>query len=596
MNLRCSRHRWKLIGGVSLAVTVVAGAAGPGFVQGGITGDNPLAMPAAGECCLRVLSPVMLELTLITTKQPDAGVTGWDFVKAAGALQLPEAAAVAVSVNGGAVDAKPAGFKRRVLYAPLAKRDLRIGNYLYLQLSRPVPESAAVEVRNPDGSLWKPEMKFRTEAGPLRWSPAIHVNQTGYVPAWPKQAIIGYYCGSAGELEVVAREFKLIAVASGAEVFSGRLVPRGDTGFPGSVKPYQRVLEANFSDFRTPGEYRVLAPGLGASYPFFIDDGAAAAFARTYALGLYHQRCGEANALPFTRFVHAACHTAPAEIPTAAFPKTREQLASMSEDAKKNPRHTAPQLKGVEASLYPFVTAGKSTSRAGTTMPVTTANIRSTAPNWCIISCLPRTSSRAPGNSTISESRRAAMAKATCFRLRKSKRISSPRCRMPMADFTFSFIRARGPMKTMCSLTKGIRRSFFQKPPPRRRQPWRRSRRRLRLRASNASFPPQPPSISNARKRVGRFFAHAIAQHGRDGSYQKITHYGDTFMHDDELAWAATEMFLATGDGSIHAELTGTFDPAARRREEVVMGAPLRVLRMRDPQLCFCREKRAGDR
>lgn len=40
----------------------------------------------------------------------------------------------------------------------------------------------------------------------------------------------------------------------------------------------------------------------------------------------------------------------------------------------------------------------------------------------------------------------------------------------------------------------------------------------------------------------------AIATHGKDGSYQKITHYGDVFMHDDELVWAAAAMFAATGD------------------------------------------------
>jgi len=52
-------------------------------------------------------------------------------------------------------------------------------------------------------------------------------------------------------------------------------------------------------------------PGLGASFPFFIDDGIAAAFARAYELGLYGQRSGMATTLPFTRFTHAADHTTP---------------------------------------------------------------------------------------------------------------------------------------------------------------------------------------------------------------------------------------------------------------------------------------------
>ncbi len=60
----------------------------------------------------------------------------------------------------------------------------------------------------------------------------------------------------------------------------------------------------------------------------------------------------------------------------------------------------------------------------------------------------------------------------------------------------------------------------------------------------------------------------AIERHGRDGSYQKLTHYGDEFMHDDELAWAACELFAATGDETFHDRLHEWLrpeDPATRR-------------------------------
>ncbi|HEX2749276.1 MAG TPA: glycoside hydrolase family 9 protein, partial [Verrucomicrobiales bacterium] len=75
---------------------------------------------------------------------------------------------------------------------------------------------------------------------------------------------------------------------------------------------------------------------------------------------------------------------------------------------------------------------------------------------------------------------------------------------------------------------------------------------------------PGPAALYLERARKGwAFLQNAIAKNGRDGSYQKITHYGDTFMHDDELAWAATEMFLATGDESIHQKLVAEFDPVS---------------------------------
>src|SRR5206468_7575147 len=64
--------------------------------------------------------------------------------------------------------------------------------------------------------------------------------------------------------------------------------------------------------------------------------------------------------------------------------------------------------------------------------------------------------------------------------------------------------------------------------------------------ASSPSFKKEFPDaakiyLEKARKGWA-FLDRAIAKFGKDGAYQKLTHYGDTFMHDDELAWAACEM------------------------------------------------------
>ena len=195
-----------------------------------------------------------------------------------------------------------------------------------------------------------------------RWrlSPAIHVNQTGYMPGFAKKAMVGEYLGSLGEMAWppgALPGFKLVEAQTGKQVFSGALLLRPDVGF--TFPTYQKVLQADFSDFRKPGEYRLVVDGLGASFPFLIDDGVAAAFARTYALGLYHQRCGASNSLPWTRFTHGPCHTAPAEVPTMAFKATQQLIQGMSDGAKQDPRHTASQLKSVADSLYPFVRKGK---------------------------------------------------------------------------------------------------------------------------------------------------------------------------------------------------------------------------------------------
>lgn len=38
------------------------------------------------------------------------------------------------------------GFRRHPVYAPLKQRDLRIGHYIYLELTQPVKAHAAIEV------------------------------------------------------------------------------------------------------------------------------------------------------------------------------------------------------------------------------------------------------------------------------------------------------------------------------------------------------------------------------------------------------------------------------------------------------------------
>src|SRR3981081_4030348 len=105
--------------------------------------DGPsLALPQPGAVELRCITPVLLELTLITSKQPDpAPVRGWDFVGVDGQLHLPAAGKIVVTVGGTNNPVISVGFRRRVVYAPLKERDLRIGNYLYLKLANPIAEN-----------------------------------------------------------------------------------------------------------------------------------------------------------------------------------------------------------------------------------------------------------------------------------------------------------------------------------------------------------------------------------------------------------------------------------------------------------------------
>ncbi len=367
-------------GGASTSSSAPAGGAGGTAGHGGATstadasvppdagdasaGPAPLAslppgypgveLPAVGATTLRLLSPTVLELERITTKDADpAPATAWDL-----GGKLPAPATFAVTVGGKPASVSAVSFKRRVLYASFRGYDLRIGNWLYLVLDAPISDLAKVSVEDTTGTLWQAPTPFVATLDPRRYGPAIHVNQTGYEPALPKRAMVGYYLGDLGELPTSSTPFSLVDAATGGEVWKGTLASRLDAGFGFQPAQYQSVLEADFSAFTTPGEYQLVVPGLGASYPFVVEDGAAMAVTRAYAQGLYNQRCGVAKELPYTKFTDGADHVAKAEVPTtdAKFSATNQAIAANASVPKGE---SAPKLDGVGASLYPFVNQGE---------------------------------------------------------------------------------------------------------------------------------------------------------------------------------------------------------------------------------------------
>ncbi|MDQ6630660.1 MAG: glycoside hydrolase family 9, partial [Verrucomicrobiota bacterium] len=193
--------------------------------------DASLAIPKPGDHTLRILSPNLLELGLVNTKQPNpARVDSWDWVNAQGIFVPPNLSSVRVIVNGQTNNVTGVGFKRRPLYAPLDVWDVRIGNYLYLQVSSPISEGQSVQVVN-DGTVWSTNMEFATVTDPFRYSPAIHVNQEGYLPGYPKKASVGYYLGNLGEMAVPTNSFSLVNAQNGSTVYQGTLTLRRDVGY-----------------------------------------------------------------------------------------------------------------------------------------------------------------------------------------------------------------------------------------------------------------------------------------------------------------------------------------------------------------------------
>ena len=528
--------------------------------------DVACLIPQPGDYTLHVLTPNLLELKVINTAPVNTTTpSSLNLVDGSYNFTVPSTGSFAVTANGQSIPVQAVGFKRRPLYAPLYKFDLRIDNNIYLQLAAPISDNQVIQVSNPNGTLWSASTTFTATVDPLRFNPAIHVNQEGYMPNYSKKAMVGYYAGSMGEISVPSSAgFKLADANSGATVFTGTLASRLDSGWTYSPAPYQKVYEADFTSFTTPGQYRLVVPGMGASLPFNIADGIAMSFARTYALGLYNQRCGTAVALPYSRYTHDACHTAAASIPWPPqnFAWTWQTIDNYGLISNPdNPQQTAPKINE-NSLLFPFVNQGTVNVSgghhdAGDYSKYMTDSAHVTHALIFAVDSLPGVAQL--DNLGIPES-----GDGISDVLQEAKWEADYIAKMQDADGGFYFIVYPTAREYEADVTPD--HGDPQVVWPKTSTATAAAVAALAECASSPAFKaayPQAAAAYLAKAKLGwTFLTNAIAKYGKNGIYQKITHYGDTFADQDELAWAACEMFIATGDQGIHATLKSWFDPS----------------------------------
>ncbi len=526
---------------------------------------NPtLQIPKPGDNALHILSPNVLELVRINTKQSGGAVDSWDWVDGDGNFAPPDVSSIKVVINGQTNNATVAGFKRRPLYAPQAVWDLRIANSLFLQLSAPISDGQSVQVIN-DGSLWPTNMLFAATADPLRYSAAVHVNQEGYLPAFPKKAIVGYYAGSMGELPILTNSFLVVDAQSGATVYQGTLSLRSDVGYSYTPTPYQSVYQADFSSVTTPGEYRVVVPGMGGSLPFRIDEGIGMDFARTYALGIFEQRSAYNVAMPFTRFTHAIDHTSLASVPTNASDPFVFTWQTISNYAIGGNSQIAPTMTNPPSQLYPFVNPGP-LEVSGGHFEAGDYN-RVTYNSSQLIHVLAFALDSLPGVAALDNLGIPESGDGISDVLQEVKWEADFLAKMQDTDGGFYYS------------VYPINREYEYDVLPENGDPqvvWPKNTvstaAAVAALAQCASSPhfkqsyPQAATNYLAKAKLGwQFLTNAIALHGA-GAYQDIQHFGDDFTDQDEMAWAACELYLATGDLQYQQKLFQLFpdptDPA----------------------------------
>jgi hypothetical protein len=525
--------------------------------------DATLRLPEPGDMALQILTPTLLEITNINTKPPGAeAVSNWNFISAFGNAHLPAPSEFSVAVNNGAAAVTGVGFKRRPLYAPLADYDLRIDNRLYLQLAKPISQGQPVRVTNPDATLWPSSINLSATFDMRQFSPAIHVNQEGYISKASKKAMVGCYLGSLGEMALPSTAFSLVNTDTGGIVYTGTLARRPDAGWVYQSAPYQEVYEADFSGFTVPGKYQLLVNGLGSSLPFSIDPQIAMDFARAYALGLYHQRCGMAIGLPYTRFTHPPCHTAPASIPLppSSFVNTWKMIARAAA-SNPNPHQAAPALTSAGAQLYPYVRQGAVDVSGGHHDAGDYSKY--TIDSAQLIHALVFAADNFPNAGALDNLGIPESGDGRSDLLQEAKWEADFLAKMQDSDGGFYF------------LVYPRNRAYESDVLPQHGDPqvvWPKTTAAtaaaLAALAEAGSSPlfkrqfPQAARLYLQKARLGwSFLTAAIAAHGKDGSYQKLTAYGDTFTGDDELAWAAAAMYAATGDPVYQSQLFLWYDP-----------------------------------
>jgi endoglucanase len=143
---------------------------------------------------------------------------------------------------------------------------------------------------------------------------AVHAIQTGYRPDDPyKRAYLSFWTGvdqngKSASCTPAAESFELLD-AAGKTVFTGKAELAKAEGAEEQISIHEKldytkaaVYRLDFSRFRTPGEYRVLVPGLGVSGSFRI---AADVWEKPFQAamqGVLHQRQGIALEAPFSRY------------------------------------------------------------------------------------------------------------------------------------------------------------------------------------------------------------------------------------------------------------------------------------------------------
>ena len=492
-------------------------------------GAPPTAAPTTGDS-LRLVTSTVLEVSCPSTLQEGPK-------KPLPALSGP---LLQILVDGQPRGISRRGCRRRVLDVPKSG-PAQVETVWVAELEKPLQDGQKVEASLGDQSC---SAAFST----TRLQSALHVNLAGYQLGRPKRFWVGHYLGDLGELPVpVGKAFSIERSSDHQSVARGTLEAVKDRGWPWA-SPYSQMAVGDFTTLDQAGRYRVVVAGLGESAEFTVGPDATLDWTRTLALGLYHQRCGVANALPFTRYTHGACHTRPAVVPTE---KDKAYVENLHGTSGLDPG----QLH------FPSVQQGHVNVQGGhhdagdySKYVVNSARL---------IHALVLAVDYFPGAASLDQLGLPESGDGHPDLLQEALWEADFVSKMQDKDGGFYFMVYPRTRRYEDNVTPdhGDEQVVF----PKSTVSTACCTAALAQCAGSAALRKLDPERARRYRQQAehgwQFLEAAWKKFGESGAYQKITHYGERFEDKDEIVWAGTELYLLTGDERYSKFLLSHFQP-----------------------------------
>ncbi len=188
-----------------------------------------------------------------------------------------------------------------------------VRHHIFLEFEKPFQEGKSYSIQFESDINIESDLSFTVDLKNHR-SEAIQVNLAGYPPMQkPKMAYLSMWLGDGGEVDYSEyKSFKIIDCESNNSVYSGEIILRSSadnilTHIHDRFGPdnYEKtnVYTMEFSDFQTPGKYKIYIPGIGVSFPFVIDEDTYLNSFKVQMRGFLHNRSGIEMKLPYTTYI-----------------------------------------------------------------------------------------------------------------------------------------------------------------------------------------------------------------------------------------------------------------------------------------------------